>query len=87
MKTFQELFSELEARATNPSPDSVSSRYLASGVHEIGKKLLEEAGELWLALEHESPERVAEEAAQLIYFIQLALISRGISITELEREL
>jgi phosphoribosyl-ATP pyrophosphohydrolase len=87
MKKFEELFAELEQRSNSPSPGSASTGYLQAGPHEIGKKLLEEAGELWLALEHESPQRVAEEAGQLIYFIQLALVARGVSIVELERSL
>lgn len=87
MKKFEELFVELENRALNPSATSASTEFLDGGVHEIGKKLLEEAGELWLALEHESKHRVAEEASQLIYFIQLALVARGVSLDQLESEL
>jgi phosphoribosyl-ATP pyrophosphohydrolase len=87
MKKFDQLFAELEQRATSPRPDSGTTQFLEAGVHGIGKKLLEEAGELWLALEHESTERVAEEAAQLIYFAQLALIARGVSLTQLEANL
>jgi phosphoribosyl-ATP pyrophosphohydrolase len=87
MKKFEELFVELQNRALNPSANSASSQFLAGGVHEIGKKLMEESGELWLALEHESKQRVAEEASQLIYFILLALVAREVSLDQLESEL
>ena len=87
MKKFEHLFAELEKRALEPSPDSKTSQYLEAGAHAIGKKLVEEAGELWLALEHETADRVAEEASQLIYFVQLALVARGIPLSELENYL
>lgn len=87
MKKFDALFAELSERSLNPNPDSKTTNFLTQGPHEIGKKIVEEAGELWLALEHESPQRVAAEAAQLIYFIQLALIARGATLADLESAL
>lgn len=87
MKKFDELYSELEFRAASPAADSKTTQFLEGGAHGIGKKLAEEAGELWIALEHESPARVAEEAAQLIYFAQLALVCRGVPLSQLEEYL
>jgi phosphoribosyl-ATP pyrophosphohydrolase len=60
---------------------------LEAGVHAIGKKLVEEAAELWMAAEHESDQQVALEASQLIYYVQLMLVSRGISLSAVEEVL
>ncbi len=87
MKSFQELFNELSERKLNPSAHSGTSKLLESGVHSIGKKVVEEAAELWMAAEHESDEQVALEASQLIYYIQLILISRNISLKSVEEVL
>jgi len=84
MKSFQELFDELSEIKTNPSELSGTSKLLEGGVHAIGKKVVEEAAELWMAAEHESDEQVALEASQLIYYIQLILISRNISLKSVE---
>ena len=48
---------------------------LDTGVHGIGKKLVEEAAETWMAAEHEGRERVAEEISQLLYHTQVMMIA------------
>ena len=58
-----------------------------AGVHSIGKKILEEAGEVWLAAEHESDEALAEEISQLLYHLQVLMIARNISLTDVYRYL
>jgi len=60
---------------------------LQKGVHAIGKKVVEEAAELWMAAEHESDDQVALEASQLLYYIQLILISRNIPMAAVEEVL
>lgn len=87
MKSFNDLFTELELRLKEPVPGSGTSLLLDAGVHEIGKKLVEEAAELWMAAEYESDEQVALEASQLIYYIQLLLVSRGVSLNAVEEVL
>jgi len=67
MKTFDELFAELSERARNRPAGSGTVAALDEGVHSQGKKVLEEAGEVWIAAEHESDERLAEEISQLLY--------------------
>lgn len=87
MKTFENLFAELIERAELRPEGSNSVRLLDQGVHAIGKKVVEEAAELWLAAEHESDEQVALEASQLIYHVQLILIARGIKLEQLQEVL
>ena len=82
MKTFEELFSELQRRATERPEGSGTVRALDAGVHTIGKKVLEEAAEAWMAAEHESPERTAEEISQLLYHVQVLMIARGLTLED-----
>jgi phosphoribosyl-ATP pyrophosphohydrolase len=79
VKTFDELFVELSAKWQDKTANSGSVAAIEAGVHHIGKKLVEEAAESWMAAEHETGERAAEELSQLIYWIQLMMISRGLT--------
>jgi phosphoribosyl-ATP pyrophosphohydrolase len=87
MKTFNQLFAELQSRAVELPSGSRSTELLTAGVHAIGKKLVEEAAEVWMAAEHESDEELALEASQLIYHLQLILVARGIDLQKLEENL
>jgi phosphoribosyl-ATP pyrophosphohydrolase len=55
---------------------------LDAGVHTIGKKIVEEAAEVWMAAEHESADRAAEEISQLLYHLQVLMIARGLSLDD-----
>ncbi|TIC80393.1 phosphoribosyl-ATP diphosphatase [Nocardioides sp. GY 10113] len=82
MKTFEELFTEL-VQVSRERPDgSGTVRWLDAGVHSIGKKLVEEAAESWMAAEHEGPERTAEEISQLLYHAQVLMIASGLSLED-----
>ncbi len=87
MKSFDQLYAELSQKALDMPTGSKSAELLNAGIHEIGKKIVEEAAELWMAAEHESDEAVALEASQLIYHLQLALIARGIPLSAVEERL
>ena len=82
MKSFDELWVELSAKAIERPEGSGTVAALDAGVHSIGKKILEEAGEVWLAAEHESDEALAEEISQLIYHVQTLMLARGLSIND-----
>lgn len=84
MKSFNQLFEELNARNLERPVGSRSTELLEQGVHAIGKKVVEEAAEVWMAAEHESDEQLALEASQLIYHLQLILIARGIPLSKIE---
>jgi phosphoribosyl-ATP pyrophosphohydrolase len=87
MKTFDGLFDELSAKARERPAGSGTVAELDRGVHAIGKKLVEEAAEAWMAAEHESDEQVALEASQLIYHLQVLLLARGLSLRDVYRHL
>ena len=83
MKTFDSLWSELEQKLVDRPEGSATVEAVDAGVHEIGKKILEEAGEVWLAAEHESDEALAEEISQLIYRLQTLMLARGLTLTDI----
>ena len=87
MKRFEELFAELQAKAASGDPDSSTVKELAKGTHNIGKKIVEEAGEVWIAAEYEGKEKTAEEISQLLYHLQVMMIDRGISLEDVYRYL
>jgi phosphoribosyl-ATP pyrophosphohydrolase len=87
MKTFDQLFEELAKKIESGDAESGTVAAVNGGVHNIGKKVLEEAGEVWLAAEHESNEALAQEISQLIYHLQTLMLSRGLTPTDIYRYL
>jgi phosphoribosyl-ATP pyrophosphohydrolase len=87
MKSFDQLWEELSQKVAEGDPISGTVAEVNSGVHAIGKKILEEAGEVWLAAEHESDEALAEEISQLIYHLQALMLARGLSPNDIYRYL
>lgn len=79
MKSFDQLWQELAQKAIDRPEGSGTVAALDAGVHSIGKKILEEAGEVWLAAEHESDEALSEEISQLIYHLQTLMLARGLT--------
>ena len=79
MKTFDELWLELSAKVAAGDPASGTVKHVAAGVHAVGKKVVEEAAEAWLAAEHEGAERAAEEISQLLYQVQALMLTIGIT--------
>ena len=82
MKTFDQLYVELAERAAFRPEDSATVAALDAGVHAIGKKVVEEAAEAWMAAEHEGPDRAAEEIAQLLYHAQVLMIACGLTLDD-----
>lgn len=82
MKTFDGLFAELSEKARDRPDGSATVAALDAGVHAQGKKVLEEAGEVWLAAEHEADDQLAEEISQLLYRIQVVMIGRGLALED-----
>ena len=82
MKTFDELFIELADRAATRPEGSGTVRELDAGVHAIGKKIVEEAAEVWMAAEYQSNNEAAEEISQLLYHLQVLMLAKGISLDD-----
>jgi phosphoribosyl-ATP pyrophosphohydrolase len=82
VKTFDSLFAELSAKAVTRPAGSGTVAELDAGVHAIGKKVVEEAAEVWMAAEHEGEVRTAEEISQLLYHLQVLMIDRGLTLED-----
>jgi phosphoribosyl-ATP pyrophosphohydrolase len=87
MKSFESLFEELTLKSQERPAGSETVKWLDAGVHTIGKKIVEEAAEVWMAAEHEGKDRTVEELSQLIYHLQVLMIAKGISVTDLNKKL
>ena len=87
MKSFDDLFAELSSRAQLRPAGSGTVALLDAGVHTIGKKVVEEAAEVWMAAEHETPDRTAEEISQLLYHLQVLMVARGLDLDDVYRYL
>ena len=87
MKTFEDLYSELSGKAAASDAASGTVALLNQGVHAVGKKIVEEAAEVWMAAEHEGRERTAEELAQLLYHVQVMMLASGVSLEDVYRRL
>jgi phosphoribosyl-ATP pyrophosphohydrolase len=87
MKTFDELFAELSERQRQRPGGSGTVTALDAGIHEQGKKVVEEAAEVWMAAEYESAERTAEEISQLLYRVQVIMLGKGVGLRDVYRHL
>ena len=87
VKTFDQLFEQLsETARTRPEGSGTVAR-LDAGVHAIGKKIVEEAAEVWMASEHESKEQAAEEISQLLYHLQVMMLVFDLDLDDVYRYL
>jgi phosphoribosyl-ATP pyrophosphohydrolase len=87
VKSFEGLFAELSEKATSRPDGSGTVAELDAGVHAIGKKIVEEAAEVWMAAEYQSDTETAEEISQLIYHLQVLMIAKGLSPVDIYRHL
>ena len=87
MKTFESLFAELSYKATIRPAGSGTVDELDRGVHFIGKKIVEEAAEVWMAAEYEGKQRTAEEISQLLYHLQVLMLASGLTLEDVYQEL
>ena len=83
MKTFEGLFAELSEISLARPEGSGTVKLLDGGVHAIGKKIVEEASEVWMAAEHESDDALALEISQLLYHVQVLMISKNIQLSDI----
>ncbi|MBK8462605.1 MAG: phosphoribosyl-ATP diphosphatase [Nigerium sp.] len=87
MKTFEELFAELSHKAATRPEGSGTVRELDAGVHFIGKKIVEEAAEVWMAAEFQSDAEASEEISQLLYHLQVLMVAKGLTLDDVYRYL
>ncbi|GAA1989666.1 hypothetical protein GCM10009817_34500 [Terrabacter lapilli] len=82
VKSFEQLYAELAEKARTRPEGSGTVAQLDAGVHAIGKKIVEEAAEVWMAAEYQSNDEAAEEISQLLYHLQVLMLAKGISLDD-----
>ena len=87
MKQFEQLFDELKRKASSKDPNSGTVKELEKGKHFIGKKIIEEAGEVWMAAEYEGNEKTAEEISQLLYHLQVMMLACDLTLEDVYKYL
>jgi len=87
MKTFDQLWLELGHIAQTRPDGSGTVKALDAGIHSIGKKIVEEAAEVWMAAEFQSESDLALEISQLIYHLQVLMLARGIDLNDVYENL
>ncbi|WP_029253423.1 phosphoribosyl-ATP diphosphatase [Paraoerskovia marina] len=87
MKTFEELFAELTEKSVSRPEGSGTVAELDAGVHAIGKKIVEEAAEVWMASEFQTDAEAAQEISQLLYHLQVMMVAKGLTLEDVYRYL
>jgi len=87
VKSFDALWDELSAKVAERPSGSTTVAEFDAGVHAIGKKIVEEAAEVWMAAEYESAEAAAEEISQLLYHLQVLMLAKGLTTDDIYRRL
>jgi phosphoribosyl-ATP pyrophosphohydrolase len=87
VKSFDGLFAELSEKAQTRPEGSGTVAELDAGVHAIGKKIVEEAAEVWMAAEYQSDVETAEEISQLLYHLQVLMVAKGLTPVDVYRHL
>jgi phosphoribosyl-ATP pyrophosphohydrolase len=81
-KTFDTLFAELTAKVAEGDPNSSTVVRVRAGVHEIGKKIVEEAAEVWMAAEFQTRDDAALEISQLLYHLQVLMLALDLDLED-----
>ena len=86
-KSFEDLWAQLQQTAATRPEGSGTVAELDAGVHAIGKKIVEEAAEVWMAAEYQSDAEASEEISQLLYHVQVMMIAKGLTLADIYRYL
>jgi phosphoribosyl-ATP pyrophosphohydrolase len=87
VKSFDALYAELAGKLADRDPSSSTVARVEAGVHEIGKKIVEEAAEVWMAAEYQSKDQAAAEISQLLYHLQVLMLALGLDLDDIYRQL
>jgi phosphoribosyl-AMP cyclohydrolase / phosphoribosyl-ATP pyrophosphohydrolase len=82
-----ELESVIQKRQSSTGERSYTRSLLDGGAAKVNAKISEEAGELVAAIQGETNERVASEAADVLYHLLVGLRLRGVALSDVVREL
>lgn len=85
--TFEEIVELAKKRKEEKPEGSGTVALFEKGAHAIGKKLVEEAAESWMAARYETKEELALELSQLLYYVAVMMAEKEISLEEVYKKL
>ena len=80
--TFEEICALAVSRKAEMPEGSATARLFEGGAHAIGKKLVEEAAESWMAARFETSEALAGELAQVLYYVACMMAEKDITLED-----
>ena len=84
---FEEMFELARQRKAEMPEGKSTTELFTKGVHAIGKKLVEEAAESWMAARFESKEDLALELSQVLYYVAVMMAEKDLSLDEVYAKL
>ena len=78
---------QLPRKIAAGDPGSRTVAEYNKGVHAIGKKIVEEAAEVWMAAEYEKPESLSLEISQLLYHLMVLMLKKKLTLEDIYRQL
>ena len=80
--TFDEICEVTKSRRLEMPPGKSTTALFEKGAHAIGKKLVEEAAESWMAARYEGKDAVALELSQVLYYVACMMAEMGVTKEE-----
>lgn len=85
--TFEEMCSLALARKQEMPAGKSTTALFEKGAHGIGKKLVEEAAESWMAARYEGKDDLALELSQVLYYVACMMAEKGVGLEEVYKKL
>lgn len=85
--TFEEMLDLARSRKLEMPEGKSTTALFEQGAHGIGKKLVEEAAESWMAARYESPDQLALELSQVLYYVACMMAEKQIPLDEVYKQL
>ncbi|MFP4013720.1 MAG: phosphoribosyl-ATP diphosphatase [Chitinispirillaceae bacterium] len=80
--TFEEMVQLARERKLEMPEGKSTTELFKKGTHQIGKKLVEEAAESWMAARYETKDDLALELSQVLYYVAVMMAEKNLSLDE-----
>lgn len=85
--TFEEMCALAVSRKREMAAGAGTTELFRGGPHAIGKKLVEEAAESWMAARYETGEDLALELSQVLYYVACMMAEKDVTLEDVYRRL
>ena len=85
--TFEEMYALACQRKKEMPEGKGTTELFKKGPHAIGKKLVEEAAESWMAARYETHDDQALELSQVLYYVAVMMAEKGVTLDEVYKNL